>query len=119
MGTSDLVNNAIISAKGTERGLDKLENITSMENLWRSVILSDNLCHELCDHSDNLRAIADTVDSTHMSLVINKHNTTAMTQKEGITRRTPNITMKKIKRYVREDVITTRLRRSTLFTQLT
>ena len=47
--------------------------------------ISDNLHHEVGDHSDNLRAIVEKIDPTHASEVIIKHNIVAMTQNRGDT----------------------------------
>ena len=90
-----------------------------MKNLWHSRVLSDDFRDEVGDCSDNLKAITQKVDPTHTSIVINKHNIVAMTSNGGSTRGTPNITMKKIKRCRRGDVIKTRVRRSMMFAQLT
>ena len=77
--TSGQVDNATISSKGTKRGLDKLESIISTKNLRRSGILSDNLHDEMGDCSDNLKVVAEKVDPTHKSVIINKHNVVTMT----------------------------------------
>ena len=77
--TSGLVNNVTINAKGTMRGLDKLTGIINMENLWHSGVLSGNLYDEVGDCSDNLRVIAQKVDPTHTSVVINNNDIVAMT----------------------------------------
>ena len=50
-----------------------------MENFWRIGVLSNDLCDEVGDCSDNLRAIAKKVDPSHTSIVINKHDIVAMT----------------------------------------
>ena len=89
-----------------------------MEKFWPSRISNDKLCDEVDDHRDNLRAISQKVDPTHMSVVTNKQDILAMTRNKGHPRGTPNITMKKLKRCIRGDTITTRLRRLMLFTQL-
>ena len=38
-----------------------------------------NLCDEVSDCSENLRAIVEKVDPTHTTVVINKHDIVAMT----------------------------------------
>ena len=78
MRTSGIVDNVMIITKGTKRVLDKLETIISTKNLRRSGILSDNFRDELCDYSDNLRVVAEKVDPTHTSVIINKHNIVMM-----------------------------------------
>ena len=77
------MDNDTISAKGTKQGLDKLESVISIKNLRGSIILSDNLCDELSDCSDYLRAVAEKVDATHTSVIINKHNMVTMTWNRG------------------------------------
>ena len=99
--------------------MDKLESITSTKNLSCSGILSNYLRDEVGDYSDNLKVITKQVDPTHTSGVIKKHDIIAMTQNRGGTRGNPNITIKKIKRCERGDVIATRERRLILFAQLT
>ena len=78
-----------------------------------------NKVHVINDLSENLRAIAEKVDPTQMSVVVKKHDIVSMTQNRGVTRGTLNITMKKIKRCRREDVVTTRVRISMIFAQMT
>ena len=65
MRTSGLVDNVMISTKGTDIGLDKLENVISMKNLKRGRILSDNFCDEVGYYGDNLRVVAKKLDPTH------------------------------------------------------
>ena len=77
--TSGLMDNVTISTKGTKRGLDKLESIISTKNLRHSRILGYNLCDEVCDCSDNPKAVVEKVDRTLKSVIINKHNRVAMT----------------------------------------
>ena len=86
-----MVDNATINVEGTKRGLDKLESVSGTENLRHSGILSNNLCDEVGDRSDNLKVIAEEVDSTHTSVVINKYYIVAMTPERGGMRGTPNI----------------------------
>ena len=74
-----------------------------------------NLCDEVSDCSENLRAIVEKVDPTHTTVVINKHDIVAMTGNSGGTKGTPNIARKNIKRCRRGDVITTRVRRLMIF----
>ena len=119
MRTSGLVDNVMSKTKGTERGLDKLESIMGTKNLRRNTILSDYLCDAMGARSDNLKAIVEKVDPTHMSVVIKKHDIVVMAQNRGDTRGTPNIIVKKIKTYRRGDNIMTRVRRSKMFVQLT
>ena len=75
---SGLVDNTKINTKGTKRGLDKLERIIDMKYLKYSRILSENLRDGVGDHKDNLKAVAQKVDPTHKSVIINKHNIVAM-----------------------------------------
>ena len=58
MRKNGLVDSATIRAKGTKRGLDKVESVIGMKNLRRSGILSDNLHDEVGDCSDNLIEVA-------------------------------------------------------------
>ena len=67
------MDNATISAKGTKRVLDKLENVINTNNLRRSEIFSDNLRDQVGDCSDNIRAVSKKVDPTHTSVIINNH----------------------------------------------
>ena len=108
-----------LRTKGTKRVLEKLKSIIGTKNLRHSRILNDNLCDEVGDCSDNLRAIVEKVDPTHTSLIINKHNIVTITQNRRGKRETPNITVKKIKRCCEGDAIMTRVRRSMMFAQLT
>ena len=108
----------MIITKVTERGLDKLESVITTKNLRHNRILSDNLCDEVGDRIDNLRVVVEKVDPTHPNIIINKHNIVTMTSKGGGTRGTPNIIVKKIKRYGRGDAIKTRVRRSMMFAKL-
>ena len=50
-----------------------------MKNLWHSGILSDNLRDEVGDCNDNLKAVTEKVDPTHMGVIINKKNIVTMT----------------------------------------
>ena len=79
MSASGLVDNVTIIAKGTQRGLEKLECVISLKNLRRSRILSDNLRDKVGDCSDNLKAVTKKVDLTHTSVIINKHNVVMVT----------------------------------------
>ena len=54
-------------------------SVISTKNLKFSGILSNNLCDELDDCSDNLRAVIEKIYPTHMSVIINKHNIIKMT----------------------------------------
>ena len=99
--------------------MNKLESVISIKNLCCSGILSDNLCDEVGDLSDNLREIAEKVDPTHIGVVIYKHNIVVMTQNKGIMRGTPNIIIKKIKRCKGGDAIVTEVRKPTMFVKLT
>ena len=74
-----MMDNAMIITKGTKKGLDKLKSDFDMKNLRRSEILSDNLCGEVGDCSDNLRVVVEKVDPTHMSVIMTKHNIITMT----------------------------------------
>ena len=76
--TSGLVNNVTINTKGTKRGLEKLKSVFNTNNLRRSGILSDNLCDEVGDYSDNLKVIVEKVDRTHTSDFINKYDIVSM-----------------------------------------
>ena len=49
-------------AKGTKRGLDKVESIIRLKNIRRSGILCDNIHDEIGDGIDNLTAVAKKVD---------------------------------------------------------
>ena len=67
---SGIVDNVMIHAKCMDRGLDRLESVIGMTNLWPIEILSDNFRDEVGDHSDNLKAIVEKVDPTHTVVVI-------------------------------------------------
>ena len=69
--------------------------------------------------SDNLREIIEKVDTTHTSVVINKHNILVTTRDNGDMRETPNITVKNIKRCRGGDLIKTSVGRLIMFAQLT
>ena len=62
----------MVSTKGTKRGLDNLNSIINAKNLRHSGILSDNLRDKVGDHSENLKAVAEKVDPTHMNIIIKK-----------------------------------------------
>ena len=89
--TSGLVNNSTIIKKITKRGLDKFKSVINNKNFWRSEILSNNFHDEVGDCKDNLTAIVEKANPTHMSVAVMTWN------REGM-RGAPNITMKKIKR---------------------
>ena len=68
-----------LAQKVLKRGLDQIESFIGMKNLRCNGILSDNLCDEVCDSSENLRVVAKKVDPTHTSVIIKKHNIVTMT----------------------------------------
>ena len=110
-----MVDNVMVSTKGTKRGLDKLKSVIGMKNLRCNEILSDNIRDEKDDRTENLRVITEKVDPIHTSVTIDKQDIMTMAQNIGGTREIPNITMKKIKRCGRVDAIMTRVRRLMMF----
>ena len=81
------MDNATVSTKGKERGLEKLESVIRRKNLRHNTILSDNLFNQVGDSNHNLRVIADKVDPTHMSVIFNNHDIIEITQTEGVRER--------------------------------
>ena len=81
---SGLVDNVMIIVEGTKRGLDKFDSIIGTKNLWCIGILSDNFQDKKGECSDNLRVIANKIEPTRTSIVINKHDIVAMTQNGGV-----------------------------------
>ena len=96
IGTSGLMKDALIGAKGLESGLDKFKGIVCAEDFWVGSVLGFDFSKETGKCGKYLSSVMEKIDPTDSGVVVHKDNVVEVAAGGRSPRWAPDIAMDEV-----------------------